>query len=95
MFDKYFEKREIKDKFLKEHDLPKYSPDTGIRLKWKVSVIQNGPYDPKTGEPLGDFEVIVKQILPSCSDVRRDNRVYIYNIEKKELEVSDSYIWTF
>lgn len=35
MFDKFFERRkkikEIKEKFLKEHTIPKYSPYSGIK----------------------------------------------------------------
>lgn len=98
MFDKYFEKRrkikEIKEKFLKEHDLPRYSPVTGIPLRWEIKVIQNGPYDINTGEALGEFEVIIKQIIPSCSEIMRDRTVYVYNIEEKKLEIDESYMWT-
>jgi len=97
MFDWFRERREknnIKTKFLKEHDLPKYSPESGIPLRWNIEVIQNGPYDTKTGEPLGDFEVIVNQVSPRFSEIIIDRRVYVYNIKSKKLEVDDSYIWT-
>lgn len=94
MFDEFFIKRTLKAKFLKEHNLPKYSPESGIYLRWEIKVIQNGPYDPETGKALGEFEVIVKQ-KPSVQEMIRDRRVYEYDIKNKKLKYSDDYVWTF
>jgi hypothetical protein len=99
IFSKYFEKRkkikEIKKKFLEEHKLPKYSPYSGIKIRWDIEVVQEGPYDTNTGEPLGEFKIIVSQRGPTTiREIQQDNRMYHYNTEEKELEVNEGLVWS-
>ncbi len=76
----YFKKRklikDLKKKFLEEHKLPKYSPYSGIKIKWNIDVTQEGPYDVNTGEPLGEFKIIVSQKGPTIREIIQDNRIY-------------------
>jgi hypothetical protein len=96
LFD-YFKKRkfmkDLKKKFLEEHKLPKYSPYSGIKIRWNIEVTQEGPYDENTGEPLGEFKIIVSQRVPTTFEIQQDSRIYQYNIEEKELKVNSGLIW--
>lgn len=94
----YFKKqkliKDIKKKFLEEHKLPKYSPYSGIKIRWNVEVIQEGPYDTDTGEPLGEFKIIVSQKGPTIREIIQDDRIYQYSIEEKELKVNEGLVWS-
>lgn len=98
IFSKYFEKlkkiKEIKKNFLEEHKLPKYSPISGIKIRWDIEVVQEGPYDENTGQPLGEFKIIVSQRGPTIREIQKDNRIYQYSIEEKELKINEGLVWS-
>lgn len=91
------EEHEIKRNFLEhqEQRLPRYSPITGIPLRWSVTVDQEGPYDIYTGKPLGEITIWVLQEPPSYGELLKDNRHYKYSVMKDDLTVDENFEWKF
>lgn len=89
MFNKFFEKRrkikEIKEKFLMEHNLPDHSPNSNMPLSWDINVEQVGD----------EYKLTVEQHNPTRWQIYRygDDKVYRYNIEEKKLEVDTKAMW--
>lgn len=89
MFDKYFEKRrktkEIREKFLTEHDLPDRAPGSNMPLKWDINIEQIDD----------EYKLTISQHNPTRGQVYKykDHNVYKYNIKEKKLEIEEGHEW--
>lgn len=100
----FFKSKTLKEKarwakinFLKNQDqrLPKYSPITGIKLKWDITIDKDGPYDIYTGDPLGEIYIWVTQKPPTYGEVLKDSRHYLYNVLTDELGIDELFEWKY
>jgi len=91
------EEEDIKKNFLKNKDtrLPRYSPITGIELRWNIISDQKGPYDIYTGRPIGEITVWVLQEPPTHGELLRDNRHYKYSVLTGNLTTDEIFEWKF
>lgn len=84
-FKKLKKIKEIKEKFLMEHNLPDRASETKMPLKWDINI-----------KLIGDgYNIIIKQHNPTRFQLYRygDNKVYRYNIIEKKLEIEEGSSW--